>query len=686
MASKRFEACVTAESSLAPIDPASGRLAQPGQVELLLTRAQLGRLWNLVSPNPAALMFFLRSTCLVASLVLLLWPVDSTAAPTNGAVLEAIKVPAGGVDVPLEGYLPAALFAGQAVRVLASEGPFNMQLLPESAPKTVTNFLRYVTNGAYRDLIVHRSVPGFVVQTGGFYLDGFSPESVATFPAVTNEFSLSNLRGTVAMAKVGGNPNSATSQWFVNLADNTDLDTNNGGFTVFARVMGGGMSNVDRIAALGVYNASSINPAFDELPLKNYSTNSGSISIGNLVTISNVIKLPGGASSDSAAFTVDNVNGKARVRFRGFPSNNVSLQIHALDSSTNPWRVSVPLKPPGRKFAGLLQRSNGTAPLLASLSLTPDGLFSGKLINAAGSASAASSSLKQQFVFTNVNSGVFLRLLGESAVLWYGHSDAAFFALSYANTNPPFTNTLTGSLLPAAYSGAAGDECPLKGKVVNALLTRTNQSPRPVSGFLQFTFDKAGAAKITGILPDNRKVSGASLVVTQPSSGEKLLPTALFVGGDPKQALTGTLRLPAAGGAAFPLAGSLSRVLGTNAPSTLDVQGKVWASAPGTNAMTGDTNTANCLLKISGLPDLTLSWGPDNKPRFNPTNGMTIKFDSRTGVFSGVALQTMPDGKKSKVPYRGVVFSSAIPGTESGLKGAGLAGTTNPLAVKLFRP
>jgi len=279
-----------------------------------------------------------------------------------------------------------------------------------------------------------------------------------------------------------------------------------------------------------------------------------------------------------------------------------------------------------------------------------------------------------------------VRLLGESAVLWYGHSDAAFLALSYATTNPAFTNTLTGTLLPAAYSGAAGDECPLKGKVVNVLLTRTNQSPRPVSGFLQFTFDKAGAAKITGTLPDTRKASGASLVVTQPSSGEKLLPMALFVGGDPKQALTGTLRLPASGGAAFPIAGSLRRVLGTNSPSTLDVQGKVWAATPGTNVMTGNTNTVNCLLRISGLPDLTLVWGPDNKPRFNAKNGMTIKFDMRTGTFSGVALQTQPDGKKSKLPYRGVIFASALAGTESGLKGAGLAGTTNPLAVKLFRP
>lgn len=125
---------------------------------------------------------------------------------------------------------------------------------PGEAPDTVANFLRYVARGDYDQSFIHRSVPGFVIQGGGYTwteLDGY--DTVPMDPPILNEPGISNLRGTVAMAKLGGDPDSATSQWFINLADNVGLDLPaNGAFTVFARVVDEDMPVVDAIEALHI--------------------------------------------------------------------------------------------------------------------------------------------------------------------------------------------------------------------------------------------------------------------------------------------------------------------------------------------------------------------------------------------------------------------------------------------------
>jgi cyclophilin family peptidyl-prolyl cis-trans isomerase len=175
------------------------------------------------------------------------------------------------------------------VRVNTIFGDFKIKLLDRTAPRTVANFLNYVRRGDYNNSIFHRSaktngVP-FVLQGGGFnFIAGNDPQlvEIAQDPAVQNEFNRSNIRGTIAMAKLGGNPNSATSEWFVNLGNNSaNLDTQNGGFTVFAEIMGDGMKIIDRMARLPVRNFSQ-NPndpddatwpftALGELPLRGYT-------------------------------------------------------------------------------------------------------------------------------------------------------------------------------------------------------------------------------------------------------------------------------------------------------------------------------------------------------------------------------------------------------------------------------
>jgi cyclophilin family peptidyl-prolyl cis-trans isomerase len=103
---------------------------------------------------------------------------------------------------------------------------------------------------------------------------------VTAFAAITNEPGISNTRGTIAMAKLPDDPNSATSQWYINLADNLSLDTDNGGFTVFGRVLGDGMTIADAIADLPRFN---FGTPFDTLPLRDYT--SGLPTPANLVTI-----------------------------------------------------------------------------------------------------------------------------------------------------------------------------------------------------------------------------------------------------------------------------------------------------------------------------------------------------------------------------------------------------------------
>jgi peptidyl-prolyl cis-trans isomerase A (cyclophilin A) len=187
------------------------------------------------------------------------------------------------------------------VRLHTALGPVDIDLYDTGAPLTVANFLGYVASGAYSNSFIHRSVPGFIIQGGGYTWDTATSavKKVPAGPAVVNEFSASrsNLRGTIAMAKLGTDPNSATTEWFINLADNSaNLDSQNGGFTVFGKVRAGGMAIADAIAALRVVNAGG---AFTNLPVTSVPA-SGPLLQANLLTVSAVSQFaPASATSDS---------------------------------------------------------------------------------------------------------------------------------------------------------------------------------------------------------------------------------------------------------------------------------------------------------------------------------------------------------------------------------------------------
>ena len=199
----------------------------------------------------------------------------------------------------LAALLAASVQAGTLVRMESNLGTFEMELFDTNTPVTANNFLSYVNSGRFDGTIIHRSVPGFIVQAGGFAVSPDGIRSVPSFGTITNEPGISNLRGTVAMAKVGGNPHSATSQWFVNLADNSaNLDFQNEGFTVVGKIFGNGMRVADSISAVPRYNASSANPAFDEIPLLG-ATNAEKI----LVFIQTARSLPSSAVAVSYDFS-----------------------------------------------------------------------------------------------------------------------------------------------------------------------------------------------------------------------------------------------------------------------------------------------------------------------------------------------------------------------------------------------
>jgi peptidyl-prolyl cis-trans isomerase A (cyclophilin A) len=135
------------------------------------------------------------------------------------------------------------------VRVVTSEGAFELQLRPDVAPETVKNFLTYVRNGFYEGTIFHRVIPGFMIQGGGFEPGLVRKE---THAPIVNEATatLPNLRGTIAMARTSM-PNSATSQFFINLVDNGFLNANvrDAGYAVFGKVTDG-IGVIDAIAAI----------------------------------------------------------------------------------------------------------------------------------------------------------------------------------------------------------------------------------------------------------------------------------------------------------------------------------------------------------------------------------------------------------------------------------------------------
>lgn len=170
------------------------------------------------------------------------------------------------VALAMSAFVPAA-FAAQAtqVKVDTNMGAFVIELNAKAAPKTVENFLAYVKSGFYKNTLFHRVIPNFMIQGGGFVM-GMEEKNTRAPIALESRNGLSNVRGTIAMARTN-DPNSATSQFFINVRDNHFLDANQAqdgnGYAVFGKVVSG-MSTVDAIARVKTHSVG----YYDDVPIR----------------------------------------------------------------------------------------------------------------------------------------------------------------------------------------------------------------------------------------------------------------------------------------------------------------------------------------------------------------------------------------------------------------------------------
>jgi cyclophilin family peptidyl-prolyl cis-trans isomerase len=213
-------------------------------------------------------------------------------APALSTPLPAQSLTASGAagTLDLKNYFTLPGVTGQVVQFTTVLGNFNVEMFGNDAPTSVSNFLIYAAAGTYTNTLIHRFAAlganngNRIVQGGGYDTAG---NSVPKLAPIALEYKLPNTRGTIAMAR-STDLNSATSEWFFNVDDNTTAlgQANNGGYAVFGRVLGTGMTDVvDKIAAVPTFNAGG---AFTNIPLRDVQSGQTTIQPQNLIIVNSV--------------------------------------------------------------------------------------------------------------------------------------------------------------------------------------------------------------------------------------------------------------------------------------------------------------------------------------------------------------------------------------------------------------
>ena len=559
--------------------------------------------------------------------------------PISAALAEPIgnrSIPPGGLVLNLERHFDMGNATDSFVQVSTSMGNFTLELLRDTSPKTVENFLAYVKSGAYQNAVFHRSVPGFIVQTGGFTVGSNLP-AISTNPPVVNEYNRSNLRGTVAMAKLEGDPDSATNQWFVNLADNsTNLDNQNGGFTVFARVMDDGMAAWDAIATLPRYD---LGGAFTDLPLQNVAEGQESVQLSNLVSITRAIASPFYATSSNPLALSATMDGNRVRLLPGVEAGKgADITILTKNAQGNPTQTTFPVASAGsRTFTGFIEEASFAK--FVSLTLSNSGAFTGVFEDG-----SAQGRFRGKFAWPTL-APVALPLVGnQTLTLSYLSNQGKIAAALVASGN----SSVSSLLEPAAI---AGSEMPnLQPVTTNALLMPRVQGTTGC-GFARFLTQKSGSVSVLGTLPDGVPFAASARLRTPDAEEVSAVPLAVYWRGKTPSVLAGTISLSTSPTpSSLSISGNLSwnqslkakRPAGTGVgPFTLDLYGSRWSSPAGVNALTGLSGNRTFGLELnfpkSESRILEGTWPATNKPTLAAGSQFAgLVFNQSLGRFSGV--------------------------------------------------
>lgn len=270
--------------------------------------------------------------------------------------------------------LLSSSYAGTLVQVNTSLGDFYLELDDEAAPETVANFLNYVRSGRFNNTYIHAAQGNTFIRGGSFTFNdcNVGPETIETDAPIAFETTgLSNLSGTIAMRHSDGDVDSATSEWFINIGDDPDSDTFNGGYAVFGKVVSDGLdtvatiSNAPGIRLTAVHTAPTTNYFGDE------QVDCQSFSRDNLVLVL-MTELEEDANRPTADF--NSINGLLNVNL-DLGGDGISNLDFAVDADADPVTIqplldsSVPLTAPVANMATY----NSTTGLLEMPSAAVDG-------------------------------------------------------------------------------------------------------------------------------------------------------------------------------------------------------------------------------------------------------------------------------------------------------------------------